>query len=222
MFPRLIALLILAFSFGGNVSAAGDGVPNWFKQAASASVPSYEKDVPAVVLHDEQQASLGSDGKLVTTENYAVKLLTREGKNFAIARAFYLVSSGKVRDIEGWLIRPDGTTRTYDKKTILDVIADQDDVYNEGRIKVIDASGDADVGYVFGYTVISEDAPLFYQDVWSFQGRLPTIVSRYSLNLPTGWKASSVTFNAAEIKPQFRERVIRGKCAIYSRLRPNR
>jgi hypothetical protein len=202
MFPRLIALLILAFSFGGNVSAAGDGVPNWFKQAASASVPSYEKDVPAVVLHDEQQASLGSDGKLVTTENYAVKLLTREGKNFAIARAFYLVSSGKVRDIEGWLIRPDGTTRTYDKKTILDVIADQDDVYNEGRIKVIDASGDADVGYVFGYTVVSEDAPLFYQDVWSFQGRLPTIVSRYSLNLPTGWKASSVTFNAAEIKPQ--------------------
>ncbi|HEX8639488.1 MAG TPA: DUF3857 domain-containing protein, partial [Pyrinomonadaceae bacterium] len=202
MFPRLIVLFILAASLGGNAFAAGDGVPNWLKQAASASVPKYEKDVPAVVLHDEQQVTLGSDGKLVTTENYAVKLLTREGRNFAIARAFYLVSSGKVRDIEGWLIRADGTIKTYDKKTILDLIADPDDVYNEGRIKVIDASADADVSYSFGYTIVSEDAPLFYQDVWSFQSRLPTLVSRYSLNLPNGWKASSITFNSAEIKPQ--------------------
>ena len=202
MFPRLIVSISFVFLLFTNISAVGESVPNWFRQAASAGVPTYEKDVPAVVLHDEQQVSLGSDGKLVTTENYAVKLLNREGRNFAIARAFYLVSSGKVREIEGWLIRADGSTKTYDKKTILDVIADPDDVYNEGRIKVIDASGDVDVGYSFGYTVVSEDAPLFYQDVWEFQGRLPTLFSRYSLNLPAGWKASSITFNAAEVKPQ--------------------
>jgi hypothetical protein len=202
MFPRLIVSISFVFLLFINVSASGESVPNWFRQAASRGVPTYEKDVPAVVLHDEQQVSLGSDGKLVTTENYAVKLLNREGRNFAIARAFYLVSVGKVREIEGWLIRADGSTKIYDKKTILDVIADPDDVYNEGRIKVIDASGDVDVGYTFGYTIVSEDAPLFYQDVWEFQGRLPTLFSRYSLNLPAGWKASSITFNSAEVKPQ--------------------
>lgn len=193
-----LAFVLLGFSN----ALAGDDAPAWLRQAASTSVPAYEKDVPAVVLHDEQQVTLGPDGKLVSVENFAVKMLNREGRAFAVARAFYLVSSGKVREIEGWLIRPDGTTKNYDKKTILDVIADPDDVYNEGRIKVIDASGDVDTGFVFGYTVISEDVPLFYQDTWAFQGRLPTLVSRYSLSLPSGWKASSITFNAAEVKPQ--------------------
>src|SRR4028118_103679 len=126
MFSRLIVLLILAVLHCGEALAAGDGVPNWFRQAAAASVRSYEKDVPAVVLHDEQQVSLGSDGKLVTTENFAVKLLNREGRSFSIARAVYWVSAGKVREIEAWLIRPDGSIKVYDKKSVLDVIADQD------------------------------------------------------------------------------------------------
>ena len=172
------------------------------RQSALTNPPVYEKSVPAVVLYNEQQVVLGNDGKLVTTENYAVKILTHEGKSSAVARAFYLVSSGKVREMEGWLIRPDGSTKSYDKKSILDIISDPDDVYNEGRIKIIDASDDVDTGYIFGYTVVSEDQPLFYQDNWSFQERLPTLLSRYSLNLPSGWKASSVTFNHETVTPQ--------------------
>ncbi len=56
--------------------------------------------------------------------NPPTKVLTREGKNFAVARAFYFVSSGKVRDIDAWLIRPDSTTKSYDKKSVLDIIAE--------------------------------------------------------------------------------------------------
>ena len=119
-----------------------------------------------------------------------------------MASVYYLVSSGKVRDMDAWLIRPDGTTKSYDKKSILDIISDPDDVYNEGRVKIIDASDDVDTGYIFGYTIISEDQPLFYQDIWSFQERLPTLASRYTLSLPSGWKASSVTFNHETIAPQ--------------------
>ena len=183
--------------------AVGDNAPpSWMRQSASVNTPTYEKDVPAIVLLNEQQITLGNDGKLVTTENYAVKILTREGKDFALARAFYLVSSGKVRDMDAWLIRPDSSTKSYDKKSILDVISDPDDVYNEGRVKVIDASSDVDAGYIFGYSIVSEDQPLFYQDIWSFQGRLPTIDSRYTLSLPPNWKASSVTFNHETIAPQ--------------------
>jgi Domain of Unknown Function with PDB structure (DUF3857)/Transglutaminase-like superfamily len=201
MFPRLLVSTLFTICLFAN-AFADDSVPNWLRQSTSLTVPTYEKDVPAVVLHDEQQVTLGSDGKLVTVENYSIKLLNREGRGFAVARAYYLVSAGKIRDIEGWLIRPDGSTKYYDKKTVLDIISDQDDVYNEGRIKVIDASDDIDTGGVFGYTIVSEDSPLFYQDTWAFQGRLPTLVSRYTLNLPSGWKASNITFNTADIKPQ--------------------
>jgi hypothetical protein len=158
--------------------------------------------VPGVVLLDSQEVTLDGDGRLITTENYAVKILTREGRGLAAAHAFYLMSFSKVRDINAWVIRPDGAVKEYDKKSVLDIIADQDDVYNEGRIKLIDASADVDTGFIFGYTVVTEDKPLFYQDNWSFQSRLPVMLSRYGLNLPSGWKASSITFNHAEVKPQ--------------------
>lgn len=196
----MLAGILYLFFAAGTVRA--DDPPQWLRQVATVAASGYEKDIPGVVLFDEQQTTYDGEGKLKTVENYAVKVLTREGRGLAVARAYYLVSSGKVKDIKGWIVRPDGSVKEYDKKFVLDVIADTDDIYNEGRIKVIDASGDADAGYVFGYTIESEDSPLFYQDSWAFQHRLPTLVSRYSLTLPKGWTASSFTFNAAEVRPQ--------------------
>ncbi len=202
---RLAQIMVLTvgfiFSFAGS-AFGGDTPPSWMKQAAAVSLPGYEKEVSGVVLHNEQIVSLNNDGMQVTTQNYAVKILTREGRQNAVARALYLVSSGKVREIEGWLIRQDGTVKNYDKKSILDIIYDRVDIYNEYRMKVIDGSSDADAGMIFGYTVVSEDRPLYYQERWLSQHDLPTIVSRYTLNLPAGWKASGVTFNSAPITPQ--------------------
>jgi hypothetical protein len=201
LLSRLLFASFLTILLFTNVFADGNA-PNWLKQAASAQPPIYAKDVPGVVLLDSQEVTLGGDGRLITTENYAVKVLTREGRELATAHAFYLMSFSKVREISAWVIRPDGSIKEYDKKSVLDIIADQDDVYNEGRIKLIDASDDVDAGFIFGYAVVTEDKPLFYQDNWSFQDRLPVMQSRYGLNLPAGWKASSITFNHAEVKPQ--------------------
>lgn len=196
------ALLVVFFLSGAVTIVLADDPPAWLRQAASSAVPGYEKDVSAVVLLNDRQTTYEEGGKLVTIENVAIKILNREGRRRAAAVADYLVSSGKIREMKAWLIRTDGTAKSYDKKSILDIIADNDDVYNEGRIKVIDASGDVDVGYVFGYSVESEDTPLFFQDSFAFQDKLPALYSRYSLNLPKGWTATSITFNAPNVTPQ--------------------
>jgi hypothetical protein len=201
LLSRLLFTSFLTVLFFTNAFADGNA-PAWLKQAASIQPPTYAGDVPGVVLHDSQEVTLDGENKLITTDNYAVKILSREGRGLAAAHAFYLMSFSKVRDINAWVIRPDGTVKEYDKKSVLDVISDQDDIYNEGRIKIIDASENVDAGFVFGYTIVTEDKPLFYQDNRSFQERLPVMMSRYTLNLPAGWKASSITFNHAEIKPQ--------------------
>lgn len=199
--PRLV-FLVFIISLVPVFALADDSVPGWMRQAASITPRTYEKTVNAVVLHKEQNVSLDSSGKLVTVENYAVKILSREGRREAVGVAFYLVNFGKVRDMQAWILRPDGTSKAYGKKEIVDRISDPDDVYDEGRIKIINASDDVDTGYVFGYSVISETQPLFYQDRWIFQDDLPTLKSRYTLSLPSGWSASSLTFNHADIKPQ--------------------
>lgn len=204
MYPRLIftILFFITLSLGVYANPADSSPPGWLRSAASISVPSYDKNVRAVVLHNEQQITIDSSGNLVKTENRAVRILTREGKEEAYAYALYLVSSGKVREMTAWLIRPDGSTKEYDKKMIIDRISSPNDVYDEYRVKIIDASDDSDVGYVFGYSITSEDRPLFFQDEYAFQDNLPTLMSRYTLNLPSNWKASSTTFNYTDVKPQ--------------------
>ena len=200
MLKRFLPLLFCLLALAPAIFAKNP--PAWLSAAAARQAPGYARDVPAVVLHMESRVVLESNGRLVTTENYAVRLLNREGRSFAVARAYYLTSSGRVRDIEAWTIRPNGTSSYHDKKAVIDIIADRNDVYNEGRLKLIDASREVDTGHVFGYTIVSEDAPLFYQDIHRFQGRLPVLLSRYSLTLPQGWQASSTTFNHSNLDAQ--------------------
>ncbi|HMO79746.1 MAG TPA: DUF3857 domain-containing protein [Pyrinomonadaceae bacterium] len=200
MLKRSLPFLFCLLAFAPAVVAKNP--PAWLSAAAKRQAPQYARDVPAVVLHSESRVVLESNGRLVTTENYAVRLLNREGRSFAVAQAYYLTSAGRVRDIEAWSIRPNGSSRFYDKKTIIDIIADRNDVYNEGRLKIIDASREVDAEHVFGYTIVSEDTPLFYQDIHRFQGRLPVLVSRYALTLPQGWQATSTTFNHPQVEPQ--------------------
>lgn len=199
---KLALFLSVLFIFTVVPVSADDPVPAWMQNAMRQTVPTYEiKDVPAVVLHNEQIVTMNSDGNLSITTNYAVKLLRREGKAYADAVVPYLQSASKVRDLEAWLVRPNGTVRFLGKKEMLDIVSDPDDIYNEYRVKVLDASNEAAEGFTFGYQATVEEKPLFYQDVWRFQDRLPTLLSRYTLNLPNGWKASNITFNRAQVEP---------------------
>ena len=61
-------------------AAPGDETPPWVQQAAVDQGSDYDKDVPAVVLVDEQMTTIGSDGRTNEVYNYAVRILRREGR----------------------------------------------------------------------------------------------------------------------------------------------
>ena len=192
---------VLLLAAGATHASPADEAPQWLQQAAAITVPTYEKEVPAVVLRTEENIVLSDDGRLSTTTTYAVRILTRDGRGLADAIEVYLTNSGKINDLHAWLIRPNGVVKKYGKDETADRILDPNDIYNEYRLKEIDASNDAEAGAVFGYQATSEERPLFNQDIWPFQDRLPTLQSRYSLSLPSGWRASSLTFNHEKIEP---------------------
>src|SRR5262245_59703209 len=79
--------------------ALADDAPDWLRQAASVGLPTYDKSVPAVVLYDEKTTNVEPDGRFVTTWRRAVKVLNREGRAAAIAKAVYDTDMQKVRDI---------------------------------------------------------------------------------------------------------------------------
>jgi hypothetical protein len=198
---RLIGLGLLMFFAAAGVRASGDDAPMWLQQAAKVSLPAYEKDLPAVVLQREQHMTVTEDGRITTVTQFAVRILIREGRGYAGAREYYESDAGKVREMHAWLIRPSGQVRKYGKADIIDAVEDPNDVYNESRFKMIDASDEAEAGAIFGYQATTEERSIFSQDVWSFQNRLPALTSQYTLTLPSGWSAKSVTFNHAKIEP---------------------
>ena len=181
--------------------AAGDDVPAWLKQAAAAPVPPQDKDVKGVIVNDEATLTIGENGRAATVTTFAVRLLTRASFGRAVAAAGYDTDSGKVVELRAWLIRPGGSVRKYGKDDTIDRIADASNLYDESRVKLINAERDAEVGAVFGFQATTESRPWFPQSEWWFQAEMPSLVSRFTLALPAGWRASGVVFNAPKVEP---------------------
>jgi hypothetical protein len=202
--PALLAAVMLACASAAAAPApASDDAPAWLKAAAAAPAGSYEKDVPGVVVNDESTVTVSEDGRATTTTTFAVRFLTRAGFDRARAAAVYSTDNGgKVVELRAWLIRADGSVRKYGKDDTIDRITDSDNLYDETRLKVIDATRDAEVGAVFGFTSTTESRPWFPQTEWWFQEEMPSLVSRFTLVLPAGWRADGRAFNAPKLDPQ--------------------
>jgi hypothetical protein len=180
--------------------AAAEDAPPWLRQAAAASAPAVSRYVPAIALLREQNIRVEEDGRVTTIERGAVRILTNEGRDEAEASMHYLTDTAKVRNFQAWIVRPSGEVKKFGKDEILD-LAVPNDVYNEVRIKAVSAAREADSGTIFGYEWTMEDRSVFTQFDWQFQDRLPTLLSRFTLTLPQGWRAEGVTFNRAKVEP---------------------
>ncbi|HEX5084961.1 MAG TPA: DUF3857 and transglutaminase domain-containing protein [Blastocatellia bacterium] len=201
MLKRLLASIFLMACLQAVAAAKGDDTPAWLRQAASITVPTYDKDVHAVTLHDESRKTVEEDGRITTVTSYAVRILTREGRRYARASEGYNNGTGKVKDMRAWLVRPSGEVRAYGKKEIMDAAQVDNDIYNEARVKIINAEDEADAGCVFGYEIVTEEREVHSQFVWSFQALNPVVMSRVTVALPQGWRAEAVTFNHDKIEP---------------------
>ncbi len=205
LFAVALCAAALLAAAGGPASrtaaAVGDDMPAWLKAAAASPAPAYDKRVKAVVLYHEQSVAVGDDGRVVTTTNYAVRILAREGRDEASAHAVYNTGSGKVRELKAWLLRPGGEVKKYGKDETLDMSL-ADDVYDEARARIINARDEAEApGTVFGYQSVTEERTVFSQDGWNFQDDLPALLARYTVTLPAGWRAAGVVFNHAKLEP---------------------
>jgi hypothetical protein len=176
--------------------------PAWLKDAAKAAPQAVPPTVPAVVLLHDERITIESDGRIVTSVSHAARVLTRAGRAVADATEIYRTDTGKVRQLHGWMIPATGAVREYADRDAVDLAMVNNDLYNEARVKRINAAGDAQPGSVFGYESQTEDRAIFTQFEYAFQYGLPTQLSRFSVTVPAGWRVESVTFNHATIRPE--------------------
>lgn len=195
-----IALLVWIATHGAS-SHAMEPLPAWLVEAKSLPTPAYDPKVPAVVLLNEERLSLDEKGHVLGTVRYAVRILRYEGREFAADRQHYRTDGGGVRDVRAWMVGASGDVRDYGKKDAIDAAAVGNDVYNEERIRGIDASSEADVGAVFGFEATFEEQQFSGQFIQRFQEELPVLRSRFTLEAPAGWNVTAMTFNHSELVP---------------------
>jgi transglutaminase-like putative cysteine protease len=194
--------LLLGIGLVAGAALAGDDVPQWLRDAASAPPGTYDRKVPAVVLLQEEQVTVDANGKTETLKRGAIRILNREGREHARASMVYLVSTDKIKDFHGWTLPSSGPPIRYRKDRLIDAALATNDVYNEERVRLFSAGDDAQDGSVFGYEMAMESKSVFTQFEYLFQAGLPVVVSRYSLTLPAGWEVRSITYNHAPVVSQ--------------------
>lgn len=190
----------LALAVSGGPLAA-DEAPDWLAQAARAETRSLEPGAPGEVLVEAGHATVNERGIVETRLRWAVRVATREGRTHAVARLPYATDFDKVRELRAWLIAPNGEVRRLGKDETLDLAWVSNDVYNEHRVRLIDASSRAEIGSVFGFESVVEQRPLFNQLQWTFQSHLPARSSRFEVSLPPGWTLEAVVFNRPALPP---------------------
>lgn len=193
---RRILLLTLFATLTAN---AAKGPPSWVSEAATSAIPDYEDKPEAVVLLDEQRVGVDAAGIVTRTQRYAVKMVSRSGRDHALARALYRTNGGKVRSLRAWSISPSGKSDEYSKKLIIDAALSDSDVYNEARVKIISGRHEMDPGAVFAYEAVVEDKSVFSQCEWLFHDSVPVLRSRLTVALPAGWTAEATKYNGDNI-----------------------
>ena len=81
-----------------------------------------------------------------------------------MAHVGYIPETGKVKEMNAWLIRANGDVKRFGKDQTLDLAGAPNDVYNEYRVKIISAKDEADAGVIFGYSHTTEERSIFSQD----------------------------------------------------------
>jgi hypothetical protein len=198
---RLRQIAILIGLAGVAASCAAEDAPGWLREASTRKIPDYAAKVPGVVLLRETRTVVDESGRMVVSTREALKVLSREGRTDAYASQIYEVGNSKVRDVKAWMIAPSGELLKLGKEAAYDKAVTNNDTYNDIRVRGIDGRDKADPGSVFGFEIVSEDRALFSQFEWYVQTRLPVLLSRRVLTLPSGWRAESATFNQPEIRP---------------------
>src|SRR5580704_386627 len=180
---------------------ASDNAPEWFRTAASQTLPEYSKETSAVVLYDEEIITVKDSGEIEVTRRHACKLLRPDGREECGYAFVRFDNQTKVASFQAWTIMPSGAQIQTKQKEAIEVSLVDFEVFNDERAKVIKFP-EANVGSVVGYEYTQRQRPFVFEEDWEFQETIPTRRARFSLQLPAGWEFTNYWANFAQQQPQ--------------------
>ena len=168
--------------------AAPVSVPDWVKQAAAETLPTYPADTPAVVLLEETTLAVQPDGHAVQHVRRVVRILRQQGRVYGEVAVPFRADT-KVNYLHVWSIGPDGHEYALKDNEIGEVGRESWGVlYGDQRMKVAAAAA-RDPKAVIAYEFEQRVAPYMFEDTWEIQESIPKHRERYTLQLAQGWES---------------------------------
>jgi hypothetical protein len=183
----LSVALTLVTSALGAADTRADSPPTWVREAMDQAVAESLETAPAVALIAESLFDVDRDGHVVERFRSVVRILTREGASAARTEIPYCTDGGGVRDLRGWLVAPDGSARTLGARHMVDLARLGNGLYDEHRVRRLDAAAEALPGATFACEWTCEGTYPILQLEHAFQGEIPVLRSRLTVRPPAGW-----------------------------------
>jgi hypothetical protein len=194
------AICLLVLLLGAPFCLAGDkpAVPDWVRQAAAQTLPSYPPDTDAVVLLDEVTYNVSAPGEFVEQRQRAVKILRQSGIDES--RFFIHFDKGeKVSSVHGWSIDPAGHEFEVKDKEFNEVLVSTESLYDDVRTRV--AKVPAQVGSVVAFQSEVRRRSFFDQFIWIPQEPNPIRHTSLTLQLPAGFEYKDLWYGMTPISP---------------------
>jgi len=178
-----------------------DSAPDWLRALAGETLPTYSSDPVAVILLDEIQTTVQSNGQIDTRHRVAYRLLRPEARDkYGIAQVDF-DNETKVTSFKAWTITKGGQEMSLGDKDAFETGLSSDDLFSDIRSKLMKFA-EPNPGNVVGYEYVQKARPFVYEGDWSFQDTLPVRHARFVLDLPPGWEFTVSWFNYPEQRLQ--------------------
>ena len=149
--------------------------PAWVKDVIiKTKNMTVHKDAAAIVLHDVTEIEISNKGNAKTKIQLAYKILSSDGEKYGFI-SVPIYPFLKVKNLQGWIISRDNSSKTLPKENILTMSADESaGYYNDSHI-LIASLPDVEPGVIVAFELATEEKgwTSLYQS-FIFQKQQPT------------------------------------------------
>jgi transglutaminase-like putative cysteine protease len=182
-----MVLLCLAFlAVEPALAAKPEAVPDWVRDAAAQTLPSYPAETAAVVLKEDTIYTVQPDGQAVEHLRRVVKILRPQGRDEATIHVEY-DDETKLLLFHVWSIGADGHAYAMQDKEYSDVGNSTGGVeFTKDRFRVARAPA-ADPGAVIAYEYEQRTRPFMSETTWFVQEDIPRLSQSFVLEMSPGY-----------------------------------
>jgi transglutaminase-like putative cysteine protease len=196
---RLLTSVVPLLLITSIPALAGTNIPDWVRQAAGQSLPTYDRETKAVVLLDDISYAVAAPGEYTEHYRRVVKILRPEGRHEADF-SMYVHRGEKISALHAWAIDSSGREFELKEKDFIERSPYSYDLYDDIHLHTTTAPG-GNPGAVVAFEYEARRHRWLNQLHWFFEEESPVRLAHLATQLPPGWEYKTFWAGTFHVEP---------------------